>query len=92
MKRLLKIACAMMVFMPLATLAAGYQFIISGDPVTSGTLKSSKSVSIGITLKTGTLTSASLATSLEARYRTTGVSRGIELRTDKAKGMIIKVW
>ena len=92
MKRLLMIICAMMAFAPLLTVAANYQFIISGDPLASATLKSSKAVSMGTALKTSARTSASLVTSLEARYRTTGASRGIKLRTDKAKGMIIKVW
>jgi hypothetical protein len=91
MKIPLKAVWATMIFAPSVSLAAGYQFIISGDPVASATSKICKSASIGISLNTSVRSCVSSSTSLEARYRTIGASQGIKIRTDKTKGMIIKV-
>ena len=82
--RLLIIGAAAILLVPLVVLADTYQFIISGDPVAAATVGSCATASSGISLATGTLTAPTVATSLEARYRTWDESDGIGLRSDKA--------
>ena len=71
--------------------ADGYQFIINGDPVVAATVNSKASASAGTALVTSTRTFWTVASSLEARFRTMDKSDGVGLRTDKFKGMIFIV-
>ena len=91
MKRLIIMMGAAVMIAPLMLSADDYQFIISGDPVAAATVNSSESATPGTALVTSTQTDPTVATSLEARYRTTAPTAGIKLRSDAAKGMIISV-
>ena len=66
--------------------ADGYQFIVSGYPAAN---PSHSDVSDGTSLAAGPLGDVSAADALEARYRTSGESAGIALRSDEYKAMII---
>ena len=66
--------------------ADGYQFIVSGYPAADS---SQSDVSDGTSLAAGPLGDVSAADALEARYRTSGESAGIALRSDEYKAMII---
>ena len=76
---------------PLMLSADDYQFIIRGDPIAAATSNSCESASIGTALVTSTRTDPTVATSLEARYRTTAPTAGVRLRSDAPKGMILVV-
>ena len=89
MKRILAMASAAML-VPLMSSAADYPFIISGDPVAAATANSCAAVSSSTALATGTLSSLTSSSALEARYRTWYESGGTALRSDKA-GMKIVV-
>lgn len=80
--------CAAML-VPLMSPADGYQFIISGDPVAAATVNSKASASAGTALVTSTRTFWTVASSLEARFRSMDKSDGISLRTDKFKGIVL---
>ena len=68
----------------------GYQYIISGDPVAAETADSSSASSATSSLTSGTLADGYvLASELEARYRTTGESAFMALRSDKFNATII---
>ena len=87
-KLLLMIGAAAMV-VPLMSSADGYQFIISGDPVSVAAANSSASASSGTSLVTSSLTTPTAAASLEARYRTWEFSNCTALRSDKAGTTIL---
>ena len=74
---------------PLMSSAAN-SCIVSGDPVAAATVNSSAKVSTSTALVSGTLSKLTVASSLEARYRTWELSNGTALRSDKA-GMTIVV-
>ena len=76
---------------PLMLSADDYQFIINGDPIAAATSNSCESASIGTALVTSTLTYPTVATSLEARYRTIDTTAGVKLRSDAPKGLILVV-
>ncbi len=63
-----------------------YQFIVSGYPAAN---ESYPAASAGTTLATATRSDKSVASLLEARYRTWDESDGIPLRSDKFKAMMI---
>ena len=76
---------------PLMLSADDYQFIIRGDPIAAATSNSCASASIGTALVTSTRSDPTVATSLEARYRTIAPTTGVKLRSDAPKGMILVV-
>ena len=87
MKRILSMASAAML-VPL--MSSADSCIISGDPVAAATVNSSAKVSTSTALVSGTLSSLTESSSLEARYRTWKLSNCTALRSDKA-GMTIVV-
>ena len=91
MNKLLLMIGAAAMFAPLMSSADGYQFIISGDPVSVAAANSSASASSGTSLVTSSLTTPTAAASLEARYRTIDETDGIALRTDEFKAMMIVI-
>ena len=66
--------------------ANGYQYIISGYPAAN---ECRVARSTGIALETGSYRRKSLATDLEARYRTRMSSLGIALNTTEYSAMVI---
>ena len=88
MKRLIVMTCVAVMLAPLMSPADSC--IISGDPVAAATANSSAKVSASTALVSGTLSKLTVASSLEARYRTWELSNGTALRSDKS-GMIIVV-
>ena len=66
-----------------------YQFIISGDPVAAATADSHAVASAATSLETATRSGGSVASALEARYRTWDESDGIALRSDECRGMMV---
>lgn len=75
-------------FAPLILSAEGHSCIISGDPIAAATVNSKAAASAGTALVTSARTSWTVASSLEARFRTIDESVGVSLRTYKF-GMII---
>ena len=71
---------------PPATLADDYQFIVSGYPAVN---VSYSSASAGTDIATATRSVPTSAAPLEARYRTTGESDGVDLRSDKVRATAI---
>jgi len=66
-----------------------YQFIISGYPAANESYPTPSATTF---LETATRTAKSVATSIEARYRTWEGSAGIALRSDECRGTILVVW
>ena len=87
MKNLLIISAAA-VFAPLILSAEGHSCIISGDPVAAATVNSKATASAGTALVSSARTFRTVASSLEARFRTMDESDGVGLFTYKI-GMII---
>lgn len=72
----------------IATNADTYQFIISGYPAEN---ESYSVPSTTTSLETASRTAKSVATSIEARYRTWEESSGIALRSDEYLSMMILI-
>ena len=66
-----------------------YQFIISGDPVAASTVDSCVAASAATPLETATRNDRSVASPIEARYRTWDESDGIALRSDQYRATMI---
>ena len=81
---------AVLALAPLASSAAEYQYIISGDPAAAAAANSSSAASSGMSLTTDALTAVSASRSLEAHFRTWCVSIGKALRSDDwTRGLLL---
>ena len=85
-KRIAALAGAIALAAAQPAAADGYQYIISGYPAAN---ECRVARSTGIALETGSYRRKSLATDLEARYRTRMSSLGIALNTTEYRAMVI---